>query len=168
MNSCIGRACSSSRVQPSSCSQAGFSSVKRPSSEIVASRSLVISNSRAMRGLVPSARPISVLALRQPVLLLVAGSSSCLLITSVRAAAPCMRARASRTNLTWAARAAGAALRRRSSAESSVRRRRRPRGASVRRSPRRKRQTDRHIMHVMITALDAHHSQIAWIENSSR
>ena len=35
-------------------------------------------------------------------------------------------------------------------------------------SPRRKRQIDRHMSTVMITALDTHHSQIAWIENSSR
>ena len=34
---------------PSTCSQAGLSIVKRPSSEIVASKSLVSSNSRAMR-----------------------------------------------------------------------------------------------------------------------
>ena len=43
-----GCASSSSRVQPSTCSHAGFSSVKWPSAEIVASRSLVISNSRAI------------------------------------------------------------------------------------------------------------------------
>src|SRR5450759_4504605 len=34
--------------------------------------------------------------------------------------------------------------------------------------PRRKRHTARDMSTVMITALDAHHSQIAWMENSSR
>ena len=35
-------------------------------------------------------------------------------------------------------------------------------------SPRKKRHVERHIRIVMITALDAHHSQTAWIVNSSR
>jgi hypothetical protein len=35
-------------------------------------------------------------------------------------------------------------------------------------APRKKRHMDRHVKIVRITALDAHHSQIAWIENSSR
>ena len=40
--------------------------------------------------------------------------------------------------------------------------------ARVSTSPRRNRHTDRHIMIVMITALDTHSSQMAWIENTSR
>ena len=52
-----GRDCSSSRDQPSSCSQAGFRSVKQPSSEIVASRSLVISKSLRTPASAPGRSP---------------------------------------------------------------------------------------------------------------
>ena len=66
-NSATGRDCSSSRDQPRRCSQAGFRSVKEPSSEIVASRSLVISNSlrtpASVSGTVAAAAACSLLRL---------------------------------------------------------------------------------------------------------